>query len=205
MTELQFHQYMTCQWTLVGVTLLLAIIAIWGNTVRMWLRGPKLQVNLRSEKGESIKLDGVKTWYYHLLVRNIRRRTTIANHVRVVVKTLVRSSDGTMIPIPLSGPIQLAWQWEASTPQFPNIGAELTCDLGHLKAGESFKLKTIFDPNQYKFTVAKRERMIVGIIAQSDEAESNELKLEIFWDGGWSDDDPDEMLNHLVIKPITSH
>ena len=107
-----------------------------------------------------------------------------------------------MKPIPLSGPIRLEWQWEKSNPQFPKIGPEKTCDLGHLKRDDDFfKLKTIFTPNQYKFTVAKHERMIVGIIAQSNEVESNELKLDISWNGIWSDDH-DEMGNHLVIKPL---
>jgi hypothetical protein len=109
-----------------------------------------------------------------------------------------------MKPISLSGPIRLEWQWEKSNPQFPKIGPEKTCDLGHLRRDDHFfKLKTIFHPNQYNFTVAKDERMVVGIVAQSNEVESNKLKLDISWDGIWSED-PDEMVKHMVIKPLPS-
>ena len=43
--------------------------------------------------------------------------------------------------------------------------------------------------------------MIVKLVALSDECESNDLNLEISWDGSWSDDS-DEMKNHLVIRTI---
>ena len=45
------------------------------------------------------------------------------------------------------------------------------------------------------------ERIIVDLVALSDEAESNVLKIEISWDGLWSDDS-DEMINHLVVKQM---
>jgi recombinational DNA repair protein RecT len=45
--------------------------------------------------------------------------------------------------------------------------------------------------------------MVVGIVAQSNEVESNKLKLDISWDGIWSED-PDEMVKHMVIKPLPS-
>ena len=192
---------MICQWAIAVGTILVAVFAIFGNEMRMLLFGPKLHVALKDPRGESIQWsDGVNSRYYHLRVWN--RGRIPAKNVRVCINTLNRlDADGTMRPIPLSGHIQLAWQWEESNPQFQTIGADSTCDLGYLKEGESFKLKTIFDPIAYNFTIAKGERMIVGIIALSDEAKSTELKLEIAWDGIWSDD-PEKMRNHMVINPF---
>ena len=123
MNDSQFCSYMISQWAIaVGTILgpiLLAAIAIWGHKIKMWLHGPKLQVALKSQKGESFPWgDGVKSWYYHLRVWN-ERRLSPAKNVRVVVKELwKKGAEGTMIPITLSGPFQLAWQFQGSNPQW---------------------------------------------------------------------------------------
>jgi hypothetical protein len=49
--------------------------------------------------------------------------------------------------------------------------------------------------------VQAKQKTIVDIVALSDEGESNELKLEIAWDGIWSEDS-DELVRHIVIKKI---
>jgi hypothetical protein len=40
-------------------------------------------------------------------------------------------------------------------------------------------------------------------MALSDEGESNELKLEIAWDGVWSEDS-DEIVKHMVVKQLNA-
>jgi hypothetical protein len=145
--------------------------------------------------------DGVVSRYYHLRVWN-ERRAAPAHNVRVVIKTLYRpSADGTMSQTVLSGPLQLAWQFQGSNPQFQTIGAESTCDLGFLRQGEHFKLSTLFHHISFDPTVKKGQKMVVGLMALSDESESNELKLEIVWDGIWSDDSV-EIVKHMVVKQL---
>jgi len=166
-----------------------------------WL-GPKLRIALKNPKGEvSMFNDGVLSRYYHLRVWN-ERRAAPAHNVRIVIKSLYRpSADGTMSQITLSGPLQMAWQFQGSNPQFQTIGAESTCDLGCLRQGEVFRLSTLFHHISFNSTIESGQKIIVGIIALSDEVESNELKLEIAWDGNWSEDS-DEMLRHMVIKQL---
>lgn len=204
MTDSQFFWYMICQWVLAVGTFLVAVFALWGHMIRLRWFGPKLRIALKDRKGEvSMFSDGVVSRYYHLRVWN-KRRAAPAHNVRVVIKALYRpSADGTMVQITLSGPLQLAWQFQGSNPQFQTIGAESTCDLGFIRQGEVFNLSTLFHHISFDRTVMEGQNMIVGIMAFSDEVESNELKLEIAFDGIWSDDS-DEMLRHMVIKELGS-
>jgi len=202
MNESQFFWYMICQWTLVVGTMILAVVALWGHIIRVRWLGPKLRLALKNPKGEvSMFSDSVVSRYYHLRVWN-ERRASPAHNVRVVIKSLYRpNADGTMSQTSLSGPLQLTWQFQGSNPQFQTIGAELTCDLGFLRQGEHFKLSTLFHHISFDPTVKKGQKMIVGLIALSDEGESNELGLEIAWDGTWSDDS-DEIVKHMVVKQL---
>jgi hypothetical protein len=206
MNDSQFFWYMICQWTLtvatIAGTIVLAVVALWGHIIRIRLLGPKLRIALKNPKGEvSMFSDNVVSRYYHLRVWN-ERRTVPAHNVRVVIKTLYRPcADRTMSQITLSGPLQLAWFFQGLNPQFQTIGAESTCDLGHLRKGEHFQLTTLFHHISFDHTVKKDQKIIVILLALSDEVESNELKLEIAWDGTWSDDS-DEMVKHMVVKQL---
>ncbi|TSA52523.1 MAG: hypothetical protein D4R45_06930 [Planctomycetaceae bacterium] len=202
MDKSQFFWYMVCQWAMVVGTLLLAIIALWGHIIKgRWL-GPKLKIALKDPKGNKSKFsDGVNSRYFHLRVFN-ERHAAPAHNVRVVIKNIYRpKADGIMCISPLAGRIQLAWQYQGSNPQFQTIGSESSCDLGYLRQNEEFKLSTLYQSISFNGTVKAGEKIIVEFLALSDETESNVLKIEISWDGSWSDDS-EEMANHLVLRPI---
>ncbi len=202
MSNSQYFWYMVCQWAVVVGTLTLAVVALWGHIIKdRWL-GPKLNIALKNSKGQKSEFnDGVISRYFHLRVFN-ERRAAPAHNVRVVIKDIFSpKADGTMYILPLSGPIQLSWQYQGSNPQFQTIGAESTCDLGYLRQNEPFKLSALYQHVSFDGTVKAGERIIVDLVALSDEAESNVLKIEISWDGLWSDDS-DEMINHLVVKQM---
>ena len=202
MKDAQFFWYMVSQWAVAAGTIVVAIVALWGHIIRARWFGSKLRLALKNPKGEvSMFSDGVVSRYYHLRVWNDRRASP-AHNVRVVIKALYRpSADGTMSLTPLSGPLQLAWQFQGSNPQFQTIGAESTCDLGFLRQGEPFSLSTLFRHISFDPAVRERQKAIVALVALSDEGESNELKLEIAWDGIWSEDS-DEIVKHIVVKQL---
>lgn len=202
MHDNQFFCYMTSQWAIAIGSVVVAIVAVWGHIIRAHWFGPQLKLALKDSRGEFVMFgDGVPSRYYHLRVWN-ERRASPANNVRVVLKAIYRpNADGTMSQVPLSGPIQLAWQYQGSNPQYQTIGAESICDLGFLRQRESFRLSTLFHHNSFDPTVQAKQKTIVDIVALSDEGESNELKLEIAWDGIWSEDS-DELVRHIVIKKI---
>ena len=202
MNNEQFFWYMFSQWAVAAGTIVVAIVALWGHIIRARWFGPKLRIALKNPKGEvSMFSDGVVSRYYHLRVLN-ERRASPAHNVRVVIKALYRpNADGSMSQSPLSGPLQLAWQFQGSNPQFQTIGAESTCDLGFLRQGEPFNLSALFRSISFDPTVQQGQKAIVVLMALSDEGESNELKLEIAWDGVWSEDS-DVIVRHMVVKQL---
>ena len=66
-------------------TLIVAILAIWGNSIRSFLAGPKLKICLHDPEGElNFLQDGTPARYYHLKVTN-KRRGAQAKNVRVIL------------------------------------------------------------------------------------------------------------------------
>ena len=211
MTKSQYFWYMVVQVALIYVkfglvlcTILLAVIAIWGKAIRAKYYGPLLNIELSDSKGnQSIFGDGIMSRYYHIVVRN-KRRLSPAHNVRVVIRGILRlSSDGTMEPTIFPGPMQLAWQFQAFKPQFQTIGAKSFCDLGYIRKGEDFTLSILYGSISFDKTLSAGKQMTVTIVALSDEVESEELRLEVAWDGKW-DDDSNIMCKHLVIKSVTN-
>jgi hypothetical protein len=193
---------MLTQWLLAAGTLILAVIAIWGHVIRAKLYGPRLSMKLQDLRGNLSEFsDGVMSRYYHIVVAN-PRRISPAHNVRVVIKAIFRpSADGTMHPAPLSGPMQLTWQFQQYKPQFQTIGAESICDLGFLREREQFSLSTLYRSISFEPTLSAGHKMVVTLVALSDEVESKELMVEIAWDGEW-DKDSDIMAKHLEVKPV---
>jgi hypothetical protein len=148
MTEEQFWIQTAVQAVAVFATLLLAVLAIWGNTIKAKLVGPKLTLKLFDPLGERIDLsDGSEARYYHLRVTNTRR-SAHANNVRVVLTKVMRSAaDGSFPSESLTGPIQLTWQHGHSMPQYPTIGPAINSDLGFVVKSKGFMLSTHFVPN----------------------------------------------------------
>lgn len=204
MSETQFFWYMVIQCALVVCTLLLAAVAIWGPAFREKFYSPLLNIELRDSKGTQSRFsDGTMSYYYHILVKN-KRRMSPAHNVRVVIRALFRnSSDGTMEPTIFPGTMELEWQYTSYKPQYQIIGAESTCDLGFIKKGKDFTLCTRYRSRSFNKTLSAGNQMIVTIVALSDEVESEELRLEIAWDGKW-DDDSNIMCKHLIVKPVTT-
>lgn len=203
MTNCQFWIQTGVQIATVAATLILAGLAIWGDSIRARLVGPRLTLLLFDPQGERINLsDGTPSRWYHLRVTNERRSARAAN-VRVVLTKVSRpSADGHVRPTLLSGPIQLTWQHGHSLPQYPTLGPALNADLGFVTKNGVFRLTTMFVPNNLNVEVKPGERVIIEALAISDDAESVPICVEVAWDGVWSED-ATEMSSHLVAKEVT--
>ena len=202
MINCQFGIQTAVQIVAVLATLLLAILAIWGNSIRARLVGPKLKLKLFNPEGERINLsNGSQARYYHVRVTN-ERRSAQANNVRVVLTKVMRPAADGSIPLDsLSGPIQLTWQHGHSMPQYPTIGPAINCDLGCLINGKGFVLTTLFVPNNLDNKILANQKIKIEVIAIADETESNPLCIEIAWDGQWTED-LKEMMKHMVVKEV---
>jgi len=187
-------------------TWVIAALAIWGEPIRLWLIGPKLELKLHDTKGEitTSKKEGITTpiRYYHLDVIN-KRKTAKALNVRVQINKLLRPlADGSFTDETLSSPLQLMWQFPFTKAHYLTIGYNKeVCDLGFIPKGSYLKLTPYVIPNKYDIILRSLQKFKVEIVAIAENAESNKLNLEISWDGEW-DDDSDKMSKHLVVKEI---
>lgn len=183
------------------VALFAIIIAIWGDRMRSWGFGPKLKLSLLNPKGERNDLnDGRLCRNYHLLVINTRRAP--AHNVQVFLTKIFRSAaDGSLVDRSFSGPLQLTWQFPENNPQSLLIGPKRVCDLGRIIRGQPFELMLYFTPNSFDKNVAANQKIQVELLAVAGNGESKPTRIEIAWDGNWSDDTI-EMSRNLVVKEI---
>lgn len=196
------------QWTSAFLSAVIAILAIWGDPIRARLAGPRLAVTLLTADGERTQWTGPQiapkwTRFYHLRVTN-NRRSAAAKNVRVVLTGLARArADQAFAIVPLSGPLQLTWQFPNVSPQYPVVGPDNTCDLGHVESDSGFSFALYVTPNNFQGRIQGNERMRVEIRVLADNGESEPLFLEVAWDGKWSEDTV-EMRRHLIVKPVSS-
>ena len=191
--------------TAVG-TVAVAVMAIWGDWVRARIAGPRLRLSLRQEGFPTPRTDGVKSWnalYYHVEVSNARGWSP-ANAVRVLVVGLARRvPDGTFIAEPLITRFQLTWAFPEFHELFPTItdGTE-TCDLGYLDgpAAQQFRLSTYIRPATFPGYVDRNDAVRVTLVASAHNGQSNQLIVEVSWDGIWQEG---EMRKHLVVKDVS--
>lgn len=180
-------------------TIAVAVLAIWGDWIRHKLAGPRLRLALLDAEGTvTHRRDGKKGRYYKLRVWNDRKWSP-ARNVRVVLKSIFKpAADASLTPQPLSGPLQLTWQW--IVPQYPTLGAgEEICTFADLVQGEQFALSPYITPNNFAGFLKANERMVIEVAVVSDTAESEPLFLDLSWNGQWSEDTM-AMLTNVVIK-----
>lgn len=194
-------------------TILVAILAIWGDWVRYQLGlRPTLLLSLSDPRGEYITIsesvDGLTmastpAYYYHLKVSN-KKRWTQAVNVRVLITALLMpAADGTLIEQPLAGPLQLMWRHAQYHPPYSLVGPDDFCDLGFIKKDQVFRLTPLVAPNNFRGQLEANQGMRIVVRAVADNAESNDLLIDIRWDGLW-DDDQIRMSSHLTVKEVSA-
>jgi hypothetical protein len=188
-------------------TIAVAILAIWGERIKLLFGlGPKLVLTLHDPHGEltTASKDGQSTLarYYHLRVSN-QHRWTQATNVRVVIVGLAMpAADGNLVNQPLSGPLQLMWQFSNFHLLYSILGPDDFCDLGYILRGSRFELTPYVFPRNFTGVLERNQKMRVEVKAVADNAESKSLCVDISWDGTWSDDTL-EMAKHLVVKEVS--
>jgi hypothetical protein len=171
----------------ISATVVLAILAIWGDRVRHFWTPPKLQVSLRSRETKVELISNKKTRYLHLLISNANPWNH-ATGVKVFV-TRIERTDADSVDVYDTGNIPLKWQFSEYGMNPTSFGPPRICDLGYLVEGGLFQLATEFVPASCKTSIAAGVTMTVHIRAIADSVESRALVLKLSWDGTWSDDD----------------
>lgn len=185
-------------------TILVAILAIWGEKIRSLLAGPKLEIEPYNILGHlTFRGSGVSTWYYHLKVVN-KRQWSPAKRVRVLcTKIFKKRPEGNFEDQHVIVPFQMVW----SPPNFhellPTIKKYDIFDLGHLDQGsDKFELEIYVRFHYLPGFIKKNECYRIGLEIEADNFHSNNIKwYEISWDGLW-DENQTEMKDHLIIREV---
>lgn len=186
-------------------SIIVAIVAILGPAIQNMIFRPKLKLRLRSSLGElTYTSSGIPQIYYHLEVFN-KKNINPGKNVRVFIKE-VWKNDKRMIWEPAfhSGWLQLRWQFSNpyDSAVSKEIGQAYLCDFGVIDS-QGFRLLTYILPNNFSGYLDCEGELKVTVIAQGDNATSNELKLKIKWDGKWFED-AKIMERSLVFEDTTS-
>ena len=135
--------------------------------------------------------------WYHVRVSNDTRWFNITG-VHIFLLSMEAPDASGKFQTIWEGYTPLGWKLEPD-PKPKIIGYPADCDLCHV----------INDPRQVRLsplikgqvpeTFTSSFRIAVTLQARGIEADSDRLRIEISWDGEWSDN-RDEMMRHLVVK-----
>ena len=187
-------------------SILVAILAIWGDYFRSLLAGPKLTIDIYNPKGDfniagvNIIGEGKYRYYYHLKIKNVRQWSP-AKRVRILCTSIARKQGDKFTPESLVIPVQLTWAFPSLNEATPIISTEKICDIGYVGEKEQhFVLTPYIVPNNFRGIVSKGETIRIGLVAEADNYVSKKpYYIDIYWDGNFSRD-KEVMAKHLVIS-----
>ena len=164
-------------------TLLLAAIAIWNKQIIYWLAGPKLKLKLGPKGSRFVEAARCGIYYCHLFLTN-ERPSAPAEKVRVMMLALYRAGpQGNFLKIGPIAPIQFTFPYPDVTGHdaSPTVRSSIMCDF--LVAGGTLEFCTYVQPMGFIPRVEPKEKVRVLIRAEAHNAVSNDLLVEICWDG----------------------
>src|SRR5271166_907603 len=214
-------------WATAGATFFLAVVALFQDWFRAYFFTPRLRLALINPNasqlvnafikvpppgpGVSLTIPTRGRWYYLQLV-NLRRYIRSATNVRVYLTRIAIPNDAGDFVDFSTGPIPLGLRNEGQEPRllvgpskewdFCGVYRQFTAEGGDHVFKLHTTLETTLDRNVVIGTGFNQNNLYIRrftFIGQSVEADSNEICVEITWDGQWSDDN-EEMGRHLIVR-----
>ena len=185
-------------------TLIIAILAIWGNWFRYKLAPPILKIEKHNLRGSLTTFTGgKKVIYYHLKVIN-KRNWVIAKNCRIILREMYKKlPNGDFKRLTLNVYPQLVWSNPTITPLFVDLTNEQVFDFGNLSEdSDNFKPVLYLYANDFEGFLKKDEsiRYALEIVADGFKMKKYQI-FEVSWNGLWSDN-LDVMEKNIVIKEI---
>jgi hypothetical protein len=192
-------------------TFLAVLVALFGSWLRNLIAPPHLTIALVSAEGDPTILRvfdraanqvlETSGFWYHVRVENRTRWNPVTELYIFLLSIEQPDAAGDFKPIWI-GHAPLTWQHEQN-PQPKKIGYGAQCDLCHiLKDPLQLRLSPII-PGQIPAEYTAACRIALTLQARGIEADSGRLRIEISWNGQWSDDKAG-MLRHLVVRAAQS-
>lgn len=188
-------------------TFLIATIALFGPWLRNWIAPPNLTIALASVEGwpstlriydqaakQTHSTPGI---WYHVRVDNSTRWNPVTELYIFLLSVEERDAAGNYQRV-WNGRAALGWRSDAN-PQPKKIGYTAECDLCHiLKNPLQIGLSPII-PGEVPGPYTEECRIALTFQARGLERDSDLLRVEVSWDGKWSDD-REQMMRHLVVR-----
>lgn len=188
--------------SLAVATVLLAGVALWGEKLRQWWTRPRLKLLLAEPNLTFLTGSGRKGWYYQLHVLNERTASPAENVQVLLTKVLKKGADGSWQEHRFSGPVQV--KWRIPEPQTATVGPDRYATWAVLhENSDGASLNLYWTPNNLSeaSVIGSREPVRLHFKAVSNTAESNEVALEVAWDGAWVEGRT-EMAQHMIVKQV---
>lgn len=207
MTDAQFFWSWIVQFLIAAGTIGAVLAALYGNWFRAKFFPPKLSVRIANSDGDKTitrfdrggEIEECDTRWYHLRVENDQRWSPATQVSVNIIK--IELIDAAGLPFTSwTGEVPLKWRHQQIRQLNPTVGPGLDCDLFYVAKGRWLELQPMIAPFNMKHLHQGPCRMFVTVRASSVETDSDLLRIEIAWDGAWSED-REEMRAHLVFKP----
>jgi hypothetical protein len=178
-----------------SVTLIVGIIAIWGDFIRSKFSPIKLEILPQNITGEltSISYNGsvmCKVYYYHLKVIN-KSNWQLAKHCRVLLTGIYKKdSKGFFVYTEFNALHPFVWTPAEDDKEYVDITESHVFDFGRiLENANEFNLATKRYPNNFQGHLMANEtiRYCLKIDAIGFRQEKDQI-FEVTWNGHWSDD-----------------
>ncbi len=184
------------------VTLIVIIVAVFGERIRQLWRSPKLKIKL-DEPTFTPTQEGIVGWYYRIKVWNERKSISAEDTRLTLNKVYKKAPDDTWHEQLFSGPTQVMWQWVQLAPIRTTIGYnEETATFGRiLNNSNTFDLRLYLTPNNLNGVIPIKEPTRLEFQAVANNAISKILLVEVSWDGEFSEGRL-EMDKHCIVKEV---
>jgi len=206
------QQFWWTWWVRLGgtvFTLFAVIVALFGEKLRARWFPPILKLKILRKEGERAPItrlnqQGVTQHvddarYFHLHVWN-ERRGSPAEQVQVFLTRRYEPGPRDEPQLAWVGNVPLRWRDQEFVALLQTVGAAKDCDFCMvLRNGGTLSLMPLILPNSLNARRQGRCRFIACVQVRSNQADSQEIRIEVAWDGLWEDGDT-EMQRHLEIK-----
>jgi len=192
----------TCLWEILKLifeagtaigTVVVAILAIWGDQVRARLAPPKIKLQLHTFRGTPALLTipgvnmpggGKRARYYHLKAVNVGRLTV--QNCRVLLTGISkRGADGKYTPTAFPVPFPFVWSGEEPAPEAVTITTERVFDFGFVTEGSDvYQPRLRSAPNTFDGAVRRGEAVRYELVVDaSNYGSPTPHVFEVTWDG----------------------
>jgi hypothetical protein len=189
------------------ITLLVGIIAIWGNLIRYKISPLKLKINGQNLHGELTTWTNgpnyYKVYYYHLKVVN-NSNWQLAKHCRVLLTGIYKKdSNGSFVYTEFNALHSFEWTPSEYSKEYVDITDKHNFDFGRIFENiNTFNPVIKGYPNNFKGNLKPNETIRYCLkIDGVGFRQKNDQIFEVFWNGKWSDNE-EIMKKNINIKEI---